>query len=76
MRLAVGDSGIAMDQETVGKLFEPFFTTMGLGRGSGLGLATVYSIVKQNDGFIDVESLPGQGNVFRIFLPRLVQEPS
>ena len=76
VRLAVGDSGIAMDKETMGKLFEPFFTTMGLGRGSGLGLATVYGIVEQNNGFIDVESLPGQGNVFRIFLPRLAQEPS
>ena len=76
VRLAVNDTGIAMDKETLGKLFEPFFTTMGLGRGSGLGLATVYGLVRQNNGFIDVDSVSGQGNAFRIYLPRLVQEPS
>ena len=75
-QLTVSDTGIGMDKETLGKLFEPFFTTMDLGRGSGLGLATVYGLVRQNNGFIEAESVPGQGNVFRVFLPRLVQEPS
>jgi signal transduction histidine kinase len=69
--LAVNDNGCGMDKKTLDNLFEPFFTTKGLGRGTGLGLATIYGIARQNSGFIDVHSEPGQGASFNIFLPRL-----
>lgn len=67
--LSVQDDGCGMTNEILTNIFEPFFTTKAVGKGTGLGLCTVYGIVNQNLGAIDVESSPGKGSIFRIYLP-------
>ena len=73
--LSVSDEGVGMEEETLLHIFEPFFSTKEVGKGTGLGLATVYGVITQNGGFINVWSQPGRGSTFRLFIPRMRGQP-
>jgi PAS domain S-box-containing protein len=75
VRITVRDSGTGMDEATLERIFEPFFTTKPTGQATGLGLSVVHGIVKAHEGAVSVKSQPGQGSVFRVYLPALEQEP-
>jgi len=69
IKITISDTGKGIDKSYLPHIFEPFFTTKDAGQGTGLGLSIAYGIVRKHDGFVDVESIPGQGTTFFIFLP-------
>jgi two-component system cell cycle sensor histidine kinase/response regulator CckA len=74
IRISIRDTGVGMPEEVITHAFEPFFTTKGEGEGTGLGLSTVYGIVKQHDGYISLDSIPGKGTIADVYLPRVYEE--
>jgi signal transduction histidine kinase len=75
VRVAVSDTGMGITQENLDKVWEPFFTTKGVGEGSGLGLSMVYGFVKQSGGHVDIQSAPGEGTTVKMYLPAVVGHP-
>jgi two-component system cell cycle sensor histidine kinase/response regulator CckA len=73
--LAARDTGTGVPDEIQAKIFDPFFTTKELGKGTGLGLATVFGVVRQSGGYVYVDSTPGDGAAFTIYLPRTLEPP-
>lgn len=76
VKISITDTGIGMDEETKQRIFDPFFTTKEMGRGVGLGLTSAYGIVKEHGGFIDVQSKPGEGSTFTVYLPASDETPA